>query len=65
MCNAYNFYLWGNMKQKVYRNYQRTLKVLHIKIQDVIQEIMKTNFSMSQNLFHQCEICLDVGQHHF
>ena len=56
-----DFFLWGRLKDKVYKNTPRTIEQLKDAIR---QEIQAVNFDTSgkifQNLKKRIEVCLDV-----
>jgi hypothetical protein len=55
----YDFYLWGNLNGKVYKNNPHTTEALQNEITYVIASVTEDKFqNMYQNLFRQCEACL-------
>jgi hypothetical protein len=56
-----NFYLWGNLKGKVYKNNPRSIEALENAVTRVIGSIAVDELQrMSHNLFMWCEACLQV-----
>jgi hypothetical protein len=54
-----DFYLWGNLKGKVYKNNPRSTEVLQNEIARVIGSFTVDELQkVSQNLFRRCEACL-------
>lgn len=55
----YDFYLWGNLKRKLYENNLWTTKDLQKEITCAISSITEAEFQkVYQNLFRQWEACL-------
>jgi hypothetical protein len=60
------FYLWGNLKGKVYNNNPCSTEALQNEIACVIASITVDQLQkVSRNLFMQCEACLRVEGGHF
>jgi hypothetical protein len=56
-----DFYLWGNLKGKVYKNNPPSIEALQAEITWVIGSIAVDEFQkVSHNLFIQCEACLQA-----
>ena len=65
-----NFFLWGLLKGKVYKNTPRTIEQLKDAIRQEIQAVnVDTLGKVFQNLEKQIQVCLDVKgdqfQHRF
>ena len=61
-----DFYLWGNLKNKVYQNNPHTLEELKDNIKREItaipdEELMPVN----RNFLQRCELCMAAQGHHF
>ena len=64
--SACDFYLWENLKQKVYRRNPQTLVDLENEIRRVISTIKQEELQrVSQNFLRRCQVCLDQNGHHF
>lgn len=64
--SACDFYLWGNLKQKVYKNNPRTVEALENEIRRAIAEITEAELRrVSLNFLRRCQVCLDLNGHHF
>jgi inhibitor of nuclear factor kappa-B kinase subunit alpha len=64
--NPCNFYLWGNLKDKVYSNNSHTLIELKQSIQETISSIEVSELKLvSKNLFKRLEACLRAEGRHF
>lgn len=55
-----DFYLWGNLKQEVYRNNPWTLETLQVEIWNVILHVLESELQCVVE-FHWCEMCLVVA----
>jgi hypothetical protein len=61
-----DFYLWGNLKRKVYKNNPRSIEALQAEITRVIGSIAMDELQrVSRNLFLRCEACLQAEGGHF
>lgn len=61
-----DFYLWGNLKNKVYASNPHTLEELKQNIRREVEaisvdELMRVN----ANFLKRCQKCVDTGGHHF
>jgi hypothetical protein len=55
------FYLWGNLKGKVYKNNPHSIEAIQAEITRVIGSIAGDKLQkVSHNLFMRCEACLQV-----
>jgi hypothetical protein len=60
------FYLWGNLKGKVYKNNPRSIEALQAEITRVIGFIAVDELKkLSHNLFIRCEACLQAEGGYF
>jgi hypothetical protein len=56
-----DFYLLGNLKEKVYKNNARSIEALQNEITRIIGSITMDELQkVSQNLFTRCEACLQA-----
>ena len=61
-----DYYLWGYLKGKVYRNNPHTLEELKAQITRAVQCITEAELQkVSNNLFKRCEACLTADGGHF
>jgi inhibitor of nuclear factor kappa-B kinase subunit alpha len=61
-----DFYLWGNLKGKVYRNTSRTAEALQNEIRNVVASISADELQrVSQGFLRRCEACLRATGNHF
>jgi hypothetical protein len=61
-----DFYLWGNLKGKVYRNTPRTAEALQNEIRNVVASISADELQrISQGFLQRCEACLRATGNHF
>lgn len=61
-----DFYLWGNLKQKVYVNNPRTLAQLQQNITSAIRSITRVELqAVSANVVRRAQQCIDVNGEHF
>ena len=59
-----DYYLWGNLKQKVYKNNPRSIDSLQNEITRVIHSITVDELQrVSRNLFVRCAACLQAEGH--
>jgi hypothetical protein len=64
--NAFDFYLWGNLKDKVYSNNPHTLVELKQSIHETITSIEVSELKLvSNNIFKRLEACLRAEGRHF
>ena len=64
--NPCDFYLWGNLKSKVYANNPRDLEALKENIRNEIFSINRDYLQeVSRNLFRRVRGCLSNGMRHF
>jgi hypothetical protein len=64
--NACDFYLWGNLKDKVYSNNTHTLVELKQSIRETISSIEVCELKLvSNNIFKRSEECLRAEGRHF
>jgi hypothetical protein len=64
--NSCDFYLWGNVKDKVYSNNPHTLVELKQSIRETISSIEVSELKLvSNNLFKRLEACLRAEGRHF
>jgi hypothetical protein len=63
--NLCDFYLWGNLKDKVYSNNPRTLVELKQSIRETISSIEVSELKLvSNNIFTRLEACLRAEGRH-
>jgi inhibitor of nuclear factor kappa-B kinase subunit alpha len=63
--NPCDFYLWGNLKDKVYSNNPHTLVELKQSIRDTISSIEVSELKLvSNNIFKRLEACLRAEGRH-
>jgi hypothetical protein len=61
-----DFYLWGNLKGKVYKNILHSIEALQAEIKCVIGSIAVDKLQkVSHNLFTHCKACLQAEGGHF
>jgi hypothetical protein len=61
-----DFYLWGNVKQEVYKNNPCSIEALQNEITHAIRSTAVYKLQkVSHNLFKQCEACLQAEGGHF
>jgi hypothetical protein len=61
-----DFYLWENLKGKVYRNTPRTAAALQHEIMNVVASISADELQrFSQGFLRRCEACLRATGNHF
>jgi hypothetical protein len=64
--NSCDFYLWGNLKDKVYSNNPPTLGELKQSIRETITSIEASELKLvSLNIFKRLEACLRAEGKHF
>jgi inhibitor of nuclear factor kappa-B kinase subunit alpha len=64
--NPCDFYLWGNIKDKVYSNNPHTLVELKQSIRETISSIEVSELKLvSNNIFERLEACLRAEGRHF
>jgi hypothetical protein len=64
--NPHDFYLWGNLKDKVYSNNPHTLVELKQSIRETISSIEISELKLaSNNTFKRLEACLRAEGRHF
>ena len=64
--SACDYYLWGNLKEKVYVNNPRTLQELKDNIRNEVNLISIDELQkVSQNMFTRCGVCIREGGRHF
>jgi hypothetical protein len=60
-----DFYLWGNLKGKVYRNTPSTAETFQNEIRDVVSSISADKFQrVSQGFLLRCKACLRAASNH-
>ncbi|PSN47295.1 hypothetical protein C0J52_15698 [Blattella germanica] len=60
------FYLWGNLKQKVYVNSPHTIEEEENEIRRVLGEITHIELQkVFQNFLQRCHHCVERDRHHF
>jgi hypothetical protein len=61
-----DFYLWENLKGKVYRNTPRTAEALQNEIRNVVASISADELQrVSQGFLRRCEACLRAAGNQF
>jgi hypothetical protein len=61
-----DYYLWGNLKGKVYKNNPRSIEARQSEITRVIRPVTVDQLQkVSHNLFMLCEACLQAERGHF
>jgi hypothetical protein len=64
--NPCDFYLWGNLKDKVYSNNPHTLVELKQSIRETIPSVEVSELELvSNNIFKRLEACLRAEGRHF
>jgi inhibitor of nuclear factor kappa-B kinase subunit alpha len=64
--NPYDFYLWGNLKDKVYSNNPHTFVELKQSICETISSVEVSELKLVQNnIFKRLEACLRAEGRHF
>jgi hypothetical protein len=64
--NSCNFYLWGNLKDKVYSNNPHTLVEHKQRIRETISSIEVSELTLvSNNIFKRLKACLRAEGRHF
>jgi hypothetical protein len=64
--NPCDFYLWGNLKDKVYLNNPHTLVELKQSIREIISSIQVCELELvSNNIFKRLEVSLRAEGRHF
>jgi hypothetical protein len=59
-------YLWGKLKQNMYRSNLRTPEALKNEMRSVIHDITEGELQwVSQNFLSQCQACFNADGHHF
>ena len=61
-----NFYLWGNLKWKVYSNNMHTIEELKTNIHNAIMEITPNELAkVAKNVLKRAELCIQVHGEQF
>jgi hypothetical protein len=61
-----DFYLWGNLKGKVYRNIPDTSEALQNEIWNAVSLVSADKLGrVSQQFLQRCEVCLSTIGNHF
>jgi hypothetical protein len=61
-----DFYLWGNLKGKVYKNNARTADTLKTEIRNIVRSINGDELQrVFRNLMTRCEACIKEHGYHF
>jgi inhibitor of nuclear factor kappa-B kinase subunit alpha len=64
--NPCDFYLWGNLKDKLYSNNPHTLVELKQSIRETISSVEVSELKLvSNNIFERLEVCLRAEGRHF
>jgi inhibitor of nuclear factor kappa-B kinase subunit alpha len=64
--NPCDFYLWGNLKDKVYSSNPHTLVELKQSIHETVSSIKVSKLKLvSNNIFKRFEVCLRAEGRHF
>lgn len=63
--NPCNYFLWGFLKDKIYKNNHHTIKELQQKILPVVNSISKeTLAAIGQNFWHWMQMVVDIDGVH-
>jgi hypothetical protein len=61
-----DFYLWGNLKGKVYKNNPRTADALKTEIRNIVHSINGDELQrVFRNFMRRCEACIREHGDHF